>query len=377
MPEHFRWQYQGKAEGFDPIIPSFGWFSQEPDVIRPPHQTDEGFFALGAVPIIPVPSFGWFVQETDVIRPPHQVRPGMSSLVEFDVLPKIDWLVTPPDVIRPPHQTRPGLFALVEFDVLAKIDWLVEPADVIRPPHQVRPGLSVLGAVPIIPPPDFGWFVQETDVVRPPHQVRPGFYVLGQPPIIPVVPSSISDVIAGGQLYQYQAKAEPLEQPAPAPDFGWFVQETDVIRPEHQVRPGFFFLGEVPIIPDFDWFVPPADVIQPLPRPEGLFVRGPDPTEFALVPDLVPGSQPDVIRPPHQVQPGFFVLGAVPIIPAFDWFLQQSDVIRPPHAVRPGFSALVEFNVPEPPAEPPAEEEEVTVILDTDVIIGRDRMVGY
>ncbi len=349
MPEHFRWQYQGKAEGFDPIIPSFGWFSQEPDVVRPPHQTDEGFLAFveTSIPAPPPPDFGWFVQETDVVRPPHQVRPGMSSLVEFDVLPKIDWLVPPPDVMRPPHQTRPGLFALVEFDILPKIDWLVEPADVVQP----------------LPRPE-------------------GMFVLGQPPIIPPVLSSISDVIAGGKLYQYQAKADPLEpiSAVVVPDFGWFIQETDVIRPEHQVRPGFFVLGAVPIIPDFGWFVLPADVIQPLPRPEGLVVRGPDPTEFAppvVVPDLVPGSQPDVIRPPHQVQPGFFVLGAVPIIPAFDWFLQQSDVIRPPHAVRPGFSALVEFNVPEPPAEPPVEEEEVTVVLDTDVIIGRDRMVGY
>lgn len=129
-------------------------------------------------------------------------------------------------------------------------------------------------------------------------------------------------------FWQYQAKVDPLEPVVPpAPDFDWFQQQPDVMRPSHQARPGLFAAPPAEhesVIPTFDWFA----------------------------------QEPDVVRPSHQTRLGLFGGSLEPLAPPapdFDWFLQQTDVVRLPHRVRPGLyvSGVDALLFPSPP---PVEE---------------------
>ncbi len=152
MPNTHRWQYQGRVDPIQFTTPDFGWFLQQPDVTRPPHQTQPGFFSLVEfeIPAPAVPDFGWFVPPADVVRPPHPRQPGLFAApveTQENILPDPGWDIQEPDVTRPPHQVRPGFFAApveTQENILPDFGWFLQKPDVTRPPHQTQPGLFAL-----------------------------------------------------------------------------------------------------------------------------------------------------------------------------------------------------------------------------------------
>jgi hypothetical protein len=239
-----------------PAVIDLDWFVPETPVFRPPHRVRPGLSTLGEPPTIP--AFDWWHQQADVIHPPHQARPGWFSLVEFTIpVPEdFDWFQQEPEPL--PRPTRPeGLLALVEFAVPVSedFDWFQQGPDVIRPQHQVRPGLSALGEPPIVLP--FDWFQQQPGPLRKPVILHTGEVRV--------------DVVVVG----------------PLPDFGWFIQQADVMRPPRQVRTGLFIIGEPPAIPAFDWLPSMPDVMLSLHLVRLGILAQPTLVIAAPVPDLV------------------------------------------------------------------------------------------
>lgn len=272
-------------------------------------------YQVKAEPLEPItPDFGWFVQASEPVRQVPFSQPEQSVLGEPPAIPSFDWGVAPPDVVRPLHQTQLGLFVLGNAELLP-ILWASETTAVLGEDQFQYQGKAepVLAQVPI---PDFGWFVQESDTIRPLHLVDEGVYVFGAEPIIP--------------------------------SFDWWVAPADVIRPPDRLVPEQLVLGAVPIIPAFDWFHQQADVVRPLhPVRPGLWVSGREEEVIEVDLDWFV-VEPDPVLPLHQTRQGFFVLGRPPIIPAFDWWQQETDVIRLPKRLVPEAFALVEFRVPTP-----------------------------
>ncbi len=115
-----RWLYQGRTNPreHEALIPSFSWFLQQADVVRPLHQTRSGFFALVefSVPIVE-PDFGWFVQASEPLPLPI-LREGLYARTDVVAPPPVEpdfgWFVQEPDVSLAPKQILPGLFSFVE-----------------------------------------------------------------------------------------------------------------------------------------------------------------------------------------------------------------------------------------------------------------------
>ncbi len=137
----------------------------------------------------------------------------------------------------------------------------------------------------------------------------------------------------------YQGRAEPVLVPAApsVPDFGWFIQGPDVIRPTDRIITEGVVSSTEPILPSFDWSIQQSDVIQPISRlvPEAYFSLG-DPIIPAFDWSVL---QPDVVRLSERViTEGYTSLGEpIPpgVVPDFDWFVQGSDVVRPKSQLTP------------------------------------------
>jgi hypothetical protein len=155
------------------LAPSFDWFVQHPEPLPRPTRPD-GMFALVefSVPIPPaIPDIDWNIQEPDVVRPRHQTDEGLfvRGRDNTELAPEFDWFVQEPDVMRAP--TRPeGTFVrgLDNIEIAPDFGWFVQQADVIRSRHLVRPGLFVQDLLVITVVLDFSWFIQGPDVVRRP-----------------------------------------------------------------------------------------------------------------------------------------------------------------------------------------------------------------
>ena len=213
---NYLWQYQAKAEPVaehESIIPSFGWFQQGPDVIRPPARLVPEQFSLDFTPTLPIP----YVPSTDhtlVISGPTVIYQAKAEPLE-PIVPDFGWFVPPTELIRPLHQVDEGLFVLGVVPIIPSFGWFVVPPDVIRPPVQlVAEGLFVLGAVPILP--SFGWFVVPPDVMRPLHQVDEGLFVQSLEPIAPsaviIFRGSISDKADKTSIAEELAKTSTAEE---------------------------------------------------------------------------------------------------------------------------------------------------------------------
>ena len=117
--------------------------------------------------------------------------------------------------------------------------------------------------------------------------------------------------MARSEVFQYQARAEPVLTSDTIPSFGWNVQSPPpplaVARTHAALVQAFASPHEPPVVipPDIGWNVQEQDVIQPK-TPIQLY---------------------EARAPPA---------GFLPIIPSFAWFVAPPDVIQPPHVVREG-----------------------------------------
>lgn len=334
-------QIQSKAEPvFVPtavVTPDFGWFIQQPDVIRRKPQTRQGFYIRGYDNTEISPDFDWFLQQADVTRRKPQTRTGFYArgYDNTEISPDFDWFVQATDVVRRKPQTREGFYVspfeaeLIEVD----LDWFRQyPEQVFRRKSQAPQGFIVRGYDNSELTPDFDWFKRQPEPL--PRPIRPyGLF----------------------SLVEFQAPV--------VFDIDWLFQTADIILPRHQTGEGWFVRGldDTEIPPSFGWF---HQRPEPLPRPtapEGFYARGYDSRELALSFDWF-HQQVDIIRPRHQVEPGWlaFVDFSVPAEFDIDWLRQQPDPVRRPKSLVPeGFYII---------GQPPITEELPSTY--TSVILG-------
>ena len=134
-----RYQYPARVEGRPPTIPDFGWFLQQADVVRPPHQVDPGL-VLSQPPTIP--DFAWYNQHPEqviIAKPSPYYYPSTEFRTELP--PDVDlahWWQPASEPVRTIPPVQPGLIAFLDIEdvslvVYSRDGWpflaLINPAD--------------------------------------------------------------------------------------------------------------------------------------------------------------------------------------------------------------------------------------------------------
>ena len=351
---------------------------------------------------VALPTLDWLVQQPDPVRRPPELigeQFAFTRLVELSEIP-IDWVPQYPDPVRRPPELVHEQIAFLRLVGLSEItiDWLLQQPDPVLLPERLVPGATTLVEEFAAPPPvsDIGWLVQHP--VAPPLLLpqQPDSFVFGPEPIIP------SYDWFSQEQEQVWVVAVPL-QPDPLvfpgepiiPAFDWWTQEPELVwAVAVPQQPESLTFQPEPIIPAFDWFVQASDVIRRVPPVlEGASIL----VEFGIpIPPAIPDIDFIVQHPvpplplPLPQQPDSFAFGPVPIIPAFDWFVQETDVIRRVPPVLEGASVLVEFGVPvvidvdwlvqhpDPlPKPPPTQTEPELAFEHEDLIPAPDWLVQH
>lgn len=214
--------------------------------------------------------------------------------------------------------------------IIPPFDWFVQPpAFTGQQEPLVQEGFKVEPLEPIVVAiPDFGWFVQEPDVIRPPHQVRPGFFVLGA---VPIEISNFDWISETGIILgqkHYQYQAMA------APLINFDLLRFDPIAAETTVIfPARRYQYQAKAEPVF---VPPPDFDWFVPPPDVIRPLPQRQGFYTLVEDFVvvveqPFIQPSDIFPAPEIREGLFVRGrdGTEFFPPVDWMPVQADVIRP------------------------------------------------
>lgn len=177
-------------------------------------------------------------------------------------------------------------------------------------------------------------------------------------------PQAESVVTFPAGQWQYQARAEPVLTPAPAPtvpDYGWFVQWQERVVRRHQVDEGLAVRGFVnaELRPLFEWFVQHPEHTPRALRPnvpEGYYATAVeaelieiDLDFFLQHPEQV-FRKPHVPYRPHVVVQGWYVRGPVPtefpVDTAVGPVASETTLVFPRHyLIFPGRAA--------PPQQPP------------------------
>ena len=375
--------YQSVAKPVDvpAVAPDIGWLVGQPDVVRRVPQTPEQF-AIGQPPELIRPfELSWVPDYPSILLParapvgegqfswnPQTPTPfevfsvsgtaiivGKGTLYQAyakpllppEALPEIGWLPDVPIVVRAIPPTLEGFFTLGESPELIRdfgISWQASYPDQLLRPAIHAQGFFATDPSPVAALPDIGWFPNMPDVVRRIPPASEGLFAIGQPDSlirdfgISWAPTYPSILLPPRGVLSEGISVRDITLP-PFFDIGWLPNQADVVRPVPQTQEGLFVIGQPDeLTRDFglswkaswpDQLLPKAGV-----HPQGFFATDP---RGLILPDIgwLP-TQPDVIRPRHQVDPGLFALGQPPeLIRPFGlgWLPEYPSILLPPKGV--------------------------------------------